>query len=57
MGIIEDDDFNSKYPEAIDPEEVGVYHITDAFGPEYVRRFDDSIPAENMSTSCHVWSS
>lgn len=50
MGIIEDDDFNSKYPEAIDPEEVGVYHITDAFGPEYVRRFEDSIPAENMST-------
>lgn len=48
MGIIDEEDFEVKYPEEIDPSEVSKYYVTDRCAPEYVRRFEDNIPAKNM---------
>lgn len=48
MGDMDYDDFDDKYPEEVSPEEVSTYYVTDQVAPEYIRRFEDGIPTDNV---------
>lgn len=50
MEELDEDVFRDRYPEVVHREEITPYAITDKGAPDYVRRFEDRIPAKNMET-------